>query len=202
MKTTIRVFFGLLLVLAPLGVLAQSVGIDENGKLTVKAGDQEVEIGPEGISARDGDDEVTIDEEGIRGREGATGNDVVITQGNIRVSAPEMGSAEVVCDGNDTVKLTNRTIEAEGVAIAASGNCTVKVVGSKIATAGKVAIVASGNATIRISGSRVSAARTAVQLSGNADVEAKGSKFVGAIAEASPNCEFHDNGDNKFLDAE
>jgi hypothetical protein len=79
----------------------------------------------------------------------------------------------IVCRGNDDVTLMGKTISSEtSVAIVASGNCKLKLVGC--AVSGMPAIAASGNGHVVVEGGSLAGKGPAVVLSGNSELDVSG----------------------------
>lgn len=103
----------------------------------------------------------------------------------------------VHCQGNETRSIAHRVIEAEGVAIKASGNCTITITDSELLSHSSFAIDVEGNARVVVSGSRIEGESGALRISGNGTVQARQSVVLGDISTVG-NGSFNDQGRNRL----
>ncbi|HRQ63725.1 MAG TPA: hypothetical protein PKZ76_02475, partial [Xanthomonadaceae bacterium] len=101
----------------------------------------------------------------------------------------------VRCDGARVVVIQYRLIETEGVAVDASGACSVTISDSRI-VAGSTAVMASGSARIEITDSVLEGGRHAIHASGSASVSYGGSSLTGAV-HSSGLARLRDEGGNR-----
>ena len=89
-----------------------------------------------------------------------------------------VGDGPVTCGGVDSITITGKTlrVEGSGVLVTATGNCRVKIVGSRLS--GSSAIVARDNARVSVEGGTLTGAKAAVTLSGNAALDVSGGTML------------------------
>jgi outer membrane protein OmpA-like peptidoglycan-associated protein len=105
----------------------------------------------------------------------------------------------VTCSGSQVVVIQYRLIETDGVAVRASGACSVTISDSRI-VAGSTAVMASGSAQIEITDSVLEGGSHAIHASGSANVSYGGSSLTGAV-HSSGLARLGDEGDNRVAAA-
>lgn len=88
-------------------------------------------------------------------------------------SSAHVSGAGVYCGGNQSVRLTNETLDGQGgPAVIASGNCVVEISESIV----RGAVLARDNATVRLVECRIQGDLSAT---GNANIDTPGSRHEG-----------------------
>jgi len=89
-----------------------------------------------------------------------------------------LADGPVTCSGVDSITITGKTLQLEGtnVPVTATGNCRVKIVGSRLG--GGNAIIARDNARVSVEGGALTGANAAVTLSGNAALDVSGGTML------------------------
>jgi hypothetical protein len=141
---------------------------DDPPNITVEgaAGKVEIRGGKVKVHGRDGAVEVDPDATSVTARN-KTGK--VTTKGRPATADAASSKARYSCGQGDTLALSGEVISvADGIAIAASGDC--KVMLSDVTINAAVTIEASGNAKVTVADGVLNGTRTAVSIAGNARV--------------------------------
>lgn len=115
--------------------------------------------------------------------QGALNNAIGAMTQQINAAAQAAGEAStangpVTCGGVDSITITGKTLQLDGsdVPVTATGNCRVKIVGSRLG--GMNAVVARDNARVSVQGGALTGAKAAVTLSGNAALVVSGGTML------------------------
>lgn len=150
---------------------------------------QSVAVGPDGVKIKDKGQTVEVGPGGL-----------VIDAGPDQAAGATLDTgAATECRSLQTLSLSGRTLEVEGVAVVARNNCTLRIVDSRIVSRGQTAIVVENNATVEISGGSVSGAQGAILIRNNGTVRATGVSFTGRVSTRN-NGRFDDRGGNQFAE--
>ena len=115
--------------------------------------------------------------------------------------AKELGTAQVVCDGQDTLALADQTLETEGLAILADGNCVLDLTNVDVTSRDSFALVVKGKAKVTIRDSSLEGGLGAVGMDGTAVIDAQRSEFWGGFVRSGDGSSFVEDGSNGFWQA-
>lgn len=111
-------------------------------------------------------------------------------------AAPATGEGEIVCAGSEDIEIIGKTIESPTNGLVIAGSCDV-VIENSVINAAEWAIVISGSGDVKITDSVIQGGAGSVNVSGSGDIEARGTRFIGRMAQ-SGSADFSDLGGNSF----